>query len=83
MLYVFKEKSRSITGVECKEGALYLYSELATHRLVPYTEKCVRISYTYEEKFSEKKKPGSGEFLYYNDRGDRRWSIPLSICICF
>ncbi len=58
MLFVIKEKSRKITGVERKEGALYLYSDLATHRIMPYTENCVRLSYTYEEKFAEAKKPG-------------------------
>ena len=36
MLYVWKEKSRVITKAERKGNALYLYSELATHRIVPY-----------------------------------------------
>ncbi len=58
MLYVIKEKSRRIDKVEKRNGALYLYSELARHRIVPYTDRSVRLSYTFEEHFSITKKPG-------------------------
>lgn len=58
MLFVIKEKSGKITGVERQGEALYLYSELATHRILPYTDCCVRLSYTYEEAFSDEEKPG-------------------------
>ncbi len=58
MLFVIKEKSRKITSVERKGGALYLYSELAKHRIMPYTDRSVRLSYTYEDTFSEQVKPG-------------------------
>ena len=58
MLYVWKEKSRVITKAERKGNALYLYSELATHRIVPYRDRCIRLSYTYGEDFSKKEKPG-------------------------
>lgn len=58
MLFVMKGKSGKITRVERKEGALYLYSELATHRILPYGENCVRLTYTYEEGVSKEEKPG-------------------------
>lgn len=58
MLFVIKEKSRKITSVERKEGALFLCSERAIHRIQPYTPRCIRMSYTYEETFSEEEKPG-------------------------
>jgi len=58
MLFVQKEKARKIISAERKGNVLYLYSERATHRLIPYTDKSVRISYTYKPDFSEKEKSG-------------------------
>lgn len=58
MLQPKKEKSRSIEKVERKGNALYLYSEIATHRLLPYTDKSIRLSYTYKDTFSDQVKPG-------------------------
>lgn len=72
MLYVWKEKSRIITKVERKGNALYLYSDLAIHRIVPYSDRCIRLSYTYGEDFSKKDKPGvvavpSAEWTFSED----------------
>lgn len=58
MLFVEREKSRTIKEVKRVDNALYLYSDLATHRIIPYTEKSIRLSYTYGDTFSQKVKPG-------------------------
>jgi len=58
MLFVWKEKSRKITEVKRRGDALYLKSELALHRIMPYTDMIIRLSYTYDEAFSQALKPG-------------------------
>lgn len=58
MLFVWKEKSRKITEVMSRGDALYLKSELALHRIMPYTDTIIRLSYTYDEDFSQDIKPG-------------------------
>lgn len=58
MLGATKEKSAAVIKAERKGNALFLYSAFATHRLIPYTDKSIRISYTYEDTFSQREKPG-------------------------
>lgn len=70
MLFVWKEKSRKITEVTRSKDALYLKSELAVHRIMPYTDTIIRLSYTYDEAFAEDIKPGviakpSAEWDFY------------------
>lgn len=58
MLQAFAEKSRKITRVERMDDRLYLYAEAGIYRLEPISERIVRVSYTCEENFPEKKAPG-------------------------
>lgn len=57
MLYAFPPRSREITAYTLKDGALYLASEAAQHRIIPLAEDIVRITYTSRESFSEEQKP--------------------------
>ena len=72
MLFVWRGKTRRITEVMRKGDALYLKSERALHRIMPYTDTCIRLSYTYEETFSDAEKPGviakpAVEWNYYEN----------------
>ena len=58
MLYAIKDKSPAITKVIRKQDGLYLYSDAGVHRIIPKTEKTVRVTYTVKEQFSEVVKPG-------------------------
>ena len=58
MLEATREVSSRILRTERKDNALYLYSEFAAHRLIPYTDQSIRISYTFRDAFSDKAKPG-------------------------
>lgn len=57
MLYAFPPKSREITAFTFKDGALYLTSEAAQHRIIPIAADIVRITYTSRDSFSEEQKP--------------------------
>lgn len=70
MLFVWKGKSRKITEVMRRGDALYLKSERALHRIMPYTDTIIRLSYTYDEAFSQALNPGvtakpSAEWDFY------------------
>lgn len=58
MLEATKERSSRILRTERKGNALYLYSEFSTHRLIPYTGRSIRVSYTLQDSFSQRVKPG-------------------------
>ena len=58
MLQVFHEKSSKITKTEKKEDGLYLYSERGILRLCPVNKRCVRVTYTERDRFSNRKNPG-------------------------
>ena len=58
MLQAFAEKSRRITRVERMHDRLYLYAEAGIYRLEPKEDGIIRVTYTQEESFSEKEKPG-------------------------
>lgn len=58
MLCAVGEKSRKITFVERKDDRLYLKSEAGIHRLELKDARTVRITYTQQDCFSDKKKPG-------------------------
>lgn len=58
MLKPYADKSRKIDRAERRGEALYLYSERATHRLLPYTDQSIRLSFTYGDTFSDKVSPG-------------------------
>jgi len=70
MLQAFAEKSRRITRVERMDDRLYLYAEAGICRLEPKNDHIIRVSYTGEEAFGEKEKPGvifrdvSGDWSY-------------------
>ena len=58
MLYAPKPKSREITECSLKDGALYLYSEAGTHRIIPMSRDIARLSFTCRDSFSNETKPG-------------------------
>lgn len=58
MLHATAEKDRKINFIERHDDRLYLISEAGTHRLEPKNSRTVRISYTQNKDFSQKKKPG-------------------------
>lgn len=58
MLRAQERPSNRITGVQRVQDALILYSSNGTIRLVPKSERIVRITYTLKEEFSDDQKPG-------------------------
>ena len=58
MLYPTKDKSRIITEVTRRDNALFLVSEHGKHRIVPKSDRTIRISYTDREDFSARMKLG-------------------------
>ena len=54
MLEATREVSSRILRTERKDNALYLYSAFAAHRLIPYTDQSIRISYTFRDAFPTK-----------------------------
>ncbi|MCR5330052.1 MAG: DUF4968 domain-containing protein [Lachnospiraceae bacterium] len=58
MLDAVKAKSAGIEAVKRENDALYLYSEAGIHRISPFDERTVRITYTVRESFSDREKPG-------------------------
>lgn len=70
MLQAFAEKGRRITRVERMDDRLYLYAEAGMYRIEPKNDHIIRVSYTGEEAFGEKEKPGvifrevSGDWSY-------------------
>lgn len=58
MLQAFAEKSRRITRAERMDDRLYLYAEAGIYRLEPKEDGIIRVTYTQEESFLDKEKPG-------------------------
>ncbi len=54
MLQAVKRKSRVITEVKREENALFLTSEAGIIRLIPQTERAVRVSFTENRGFGKK-----------------------------
>lgn len=89
MLTAVKEKSGRITETRRIGNALYLYSERGRHRIVPMSERTVRVSYTQCGEFSKKKKAGVtgradfSEWEYVRANGEIVLSMPeLCVKIC-
>ncbi len=71
MLTATKPKSRRIGRIERKDDALFLYAPYGTLRIEPRSERIVRVTYTVQEDFSRKERPG---VIRREPFGDWTWS---------